>query len=76
LVGIFKYFFTHVFRSPQDKAALNKAVKELKQLLHDEKQQAIQAYLTSLSATETTDYSLWKAIKRLKQPQSPPPPED
>ena len=63
-------------RSPQDKAALNKAVKELKQLLHDEKQQAIQAYLASLSATEATDYSLWKATKRLKQPQTPTPPED
>ena len=28
--------------SPQDKAQLNKAVEELKQLLHDENQKAIQ----------------------------------
>ena len=61
-------------RSPQDKAALNKALKELKQLLHDEKHQAIQTYLASFSATEVTDYSLWKATKRLKQPQTPIPP--
>ena len=60
-------------RSQQDKAAFNKAVKELKLLLHDEKQ-AIQTYLASLSATEATDYSLWKATKRLKQPQTPPQP--
>jgi len=59
-------------RSPQDKAAFNKAVKELKQLLYEEKQQAIQTYLSTLSATEATDYSLWKATKRLKQPQTPP----
>jgi hypothetical protein len=45
-------------RSPQDKAAFNKAVKELKQLLYEEKQKAIQTYLSTLSATEATDYSL------------------
>ena len=61
-------------RSPQDKAALNKAIKELKQLLHEEKQQAIQTYLANLTATDATDYSLWKATKRLKQPQTPIPP--
>jgi len=54
-------------------AILNKAVKELKQLLHDGKQ-ATQTYLASLSAMEATDYSLWEANKRLKQPQTPIPP--
>jgi hypothetical protein len=53
----------------------HKAVKERKQLLHDEKQQAIQTYLASLSAKEVTDYSLWKATKCLKQPQTTPPPQ-
>ena len=43
------------------------AVKELKQLLNDEKQKAIQEYLESLTASEATDYSLWKATIRLKQ---------
>ena len=62
------------FRSPQDKAKLNKAATELKQLLLDHKQQAIQTYLESLSASEATDYSLWKATKRLKRPQIPIPP--
>jgi hypothetical protein len=61
-------------RSPQDKTKLNKAVKELKQLLNDAKQEAIQTYLESLTVTEATEYSLWKATKRLKQPQTPIPP--
>jgi len=61
-------------RSPQDKTAFNKAVNELKQLLYEEKQQAIQTYLTTLTASDATDYSLWKATKRLKQPQPTIPP--
>jgi hypothetical protein len=43
-------------RSPQDKTKLNKAAAELKQLLLDHKQQAIQTYLESLTATEATEY--------------------
>jgi len=58
-------------RSPQDKGKLNKAVNELKELLNDHKQKAIQTYLESLTATE---YSLWKATKRLQRPQTPIPP--
>jgi hypothetical protein len=34
----------------------------------------IQTYLESLTSTEATDYSLWKATKRLQRPQSPIPP--
>jgi hypothetical protein len=64
----------HTTRSPQYKANLNKAVKEMKQLLNDEKQKAIQTYLERLTATEATEYSLWKAAKRLKRPQTPNPP--
>jgi len=61
-------------RSPQDRAKLNKATKELKILLNNYKQQAIQTYLESLTPTEATDYSLWKAIKRLQRQQTPIPP--
>jgi hypothetical protein len=50
-------------RSPQDKAIFNKATHELKLLLNDLKQQAIQSYLESLTATEATEYSFWKATK-------------
>jgi len=59
-------------RSPQDKANLNKATNELKILLNNYKQ-AIQTYLKSLTPTEATDYSLWKA-KRLQRLQTPIPP--
>jgi hypothetical protein len=58
-------------RSPQDKAKPNKAATELKQLLLDYKQQTVQTYLESLTATEATDYSLWKATKRFQRPQTP-----
>jgi hypothetical protein len=61
-------------RSPQDKAIFNKATHELKLLLNDLKQQAIQSYLESLTATEATEYSLWKATKRLNRPQTHIPP--
>ena len=34
----------------------------------------IQTSLKSLTPSEATDYSLWKAIKRLQRPQTPIPP--
>ena len=58
-------------RSWQDKAKLNKAANELKQLLNDQKQKFIQTYLESLKATEAREYSLWKATKRLQCPETP-----
>jgi hypothetical protein len=62
------------YQVPQDKANLNKATYELKTLLNTHKQQAIQTYLESLSPTEASDYSLWKATKRLQRPQTLIPP--
>jgi hypothetical protein len=53
-----------------DKANLNRATNELKTLLNNYKQQAIHTYLVSLTPTEATDYSLWKATKQLKLPQT------
>jgi hypothetical protein len=50
-------------RSPQDKTKLNKAVNELKQLLNDQNQKAIQTYLESLTATEATEYCYGKLQK-------------
>ena len=37
-------------------------------------QTTIQTYLENLTPTEATDYSLWKATKRLQRPQTPIPP--
>ena len=57
-------------QSPQNKAIFNKATYELKLFLNDLKQQAIQSYLETLTAPEATEYSLWKATKRLNRPQT------
>jgi len=46
----------------------------LKILLNNYKQQAIETYLESLTLTEATNYSLWKATKRLRRQQTPIPP--
>ena len=61
-------------RWPEHKAQLNKVTKTLKKLLHDIKNQSVQDYLEKLTPTEATDYSLWKATKKLKQPQRHIPP--
>ncbi|PNF15162.1 hypothetical protein B7P43_G14817, partial [Cryptotermes secundus] len=46
----------------------------LKELLNSYKNKEIQDYLKNLTPTEATEYSLWKATKKLKQPQKPNPP--
>lgn len=61
-------------RSPHNKAKFNKAVKDLKKLLQDEKNTSLQDYLTNLSASEATDYNLWKVTKNFKRPQQTIPP--
>ena len=61
-------------RSPNLKAKLNKSVKTLRKALEEERENGLQKYLSEVTATETTDYSLWKAVKNLKKPnicQSP-----
>jgi len=61
-------------QDPTDKATLNKWCKELREKIREVKNNSFQAYLRSLTPTETTDYSLWKAAKYLKRPvvQLPP----
>lgn len=61
-------------RSPELKAKLNKAIKELKKLLYLEKNAGIQEFLRNLSPSAASDYTLWKATKKLKQPQQAAPP--
>lgn len=61
-------------RSPQDKLKLNRAIKDIKKSLIDSKNQSFQDYLEGLSPTASTDYSLWKATKKLKQQQQHIPP--
>lgn len=56
-------------RLPSDKLKFNQSVRKLKTLLFKDKNNSVQHYLSNLSATQTTDYDLWKATKKLKQPQ-------
>jgi hypothetical protein len=60
------------FRSPYVKRQLNKATRELKQLLSDNNA-SFQHYIQNLSPTASTDYSLRKAVKKIKHiPSSSP----
>lgn len=61
-------------RMEADKKMYNKAAKDLKKLLLALKNQYFQEYLEGLSPTETTDYSLWKATRRIKRPRQHIPP--
>lgn len=56
-------------RTADNKRKFNKAVKELKEMQLEMKNQNIQRYLESLTPTVTSDYSLWRATRRLKRPQ-------
>ena len=55
-------------RAPHDKQ-YNKLAKELKHLLRTHKNESIQNYLQELTPTAATDYSLWRATRKLKHPQ-------
>jgi hypothetical protein len=60
--------------TPEVKRQLNKASRELKQLFSENFNTSFQQYLQNLSPTASTDYSLWKAIKKIKHiPTSSPP---
>lgn len=61
-------------RAPADKTKLNKITQELKALLKEYKNNSIQHYLTELSASKATEYSLWKATKKISRPQCGNPP--
>jgi hypothetical protein len=53
---------------------LNTATQKLKQLLNNNKNDCIQTFLQGLISTKFTDYSPWKATKKLKQVKKPSPP--
>lgn len=57
-----------VSKCPMLKTKLNQTIKNLKKLLNEEKNRGIENYLNNLTTTEDTNYSLWKATKKLKQP--------
>lgn len=61
-------------RCPEIKRKLNILMKKLKRTLQKEKEQYIRSYLEKLSPSNSGEYSLWKATKKLKQPQQVNPP--
>ena len=63
-----------IIRSKPIKTTLNKITKDLKNMLIEENNTALQKYLENLTPTEATDYSMWKAAKKLNRPQLHIPP--
>lgn len=61
-------------RHPSDKTKLNKAILELKESLKIADENTLQTKLMTLSATRSTDYSLWKFTKNYNRPQEIKPP--
>ncbi|GAB0090154.1 hypothetical protein DMENIID0001_048440 [Sergentomyia squamirostris] len=59
----------HLTKHPEDKRRFNKATKELSTLLKDMKNVSVEKYLSNLSPTAASHYSLWKATKRFSRPQ-------
>jgi hypothetical protein len=55
-------------QGPEYKRRYNKVARKLKDQIKRAKEETLQAQLQSLTATADTDYSLWRATKRLKQP--------
>jgi hypothetical protein len=52
-------------RAPQHKQIYNKVARELKHHLHTLTNEGIQLYLSELMPTAATEYSLWKATRKL-----------
>ncbi|KAF9812277.1 hypothetical protein SFRURICE_012829, partial [Spodoptera frugiperda] len=61
-------------RDPIAKKQLNHANRQLKRTLEKDRNDSFHNYLTSLDATASSDYSLWKATRRLKRPVNVSPP--
>lgn len=61
-------------RNPNDKTILNRASQNLKRELCNLKNEWFQEFTSNLSPTETTNYSLWKVTKSIRQPKTSIPP--
>ncbi|KAL7293743.1 hypothetical protein TKK_0012810 [Trichogramma kaykai] len=61
-------------RTPADKYHFNKAIKDLKKMLIEHKNNSVNNFLKNLTADKNTNYSLWKATKHLKRPKQHIPP--
>lgn len=61
-------------RNNNDKRKLNKVTRELKKLISQYNNSSFEKYVTNPTNTAATDYSLWKATKRLNTSQNYDPP--
>lgn len=61
-------------RHPEDKTDWNRIIKILRDKINEMKNETFKSYLSGLSATDDTDYSLWKATRRIKIPHTHVPP--
>lgn len=64
----------HQSRDPSDKTVLNSITQKLKRKILKLKEESVNSYLQNLSADKETEYSLWKATKRIKTPIAQIPP--
>lgn len=61
-------------KSPRDKERFNSAAKNLKEMIQKQKNNEIEKYLCNLTATDATEYSLWKATSKIRRTQENIPP--
>jgi hypothetical protein len=55
-------------RLAHDKATLNRLTRKLSQKIKSFKNKSFKTYLENLDGTPDTDYSLWKACRKIKRP--------
>ena len=61
-------------RTPDDKRKLNNATRKLTKIIKKYKNDCFQKYLVNLSLTADSNYSLWKASRKLTRPPQISPP--
>lgn len=64
----------HSTRNPADKTEWNRVSKILHEKIKEMKNETFKSYLRGLTATDNTDYSLWKATRLMKRPRVQIPP--
>ena len=62
------------YRTPEDKRKLNNATRKLSKTKENYNNDRFHKYLTSLSPTADSNYSLWKASRKLTRPPQIIPP--
>ena len=61
-------------RHPDLKTLLNKAIKDVRHALHEKENEATQCFLSKLSPSKSSNYSLWKHTKSTSKPTERIPP--